>query len=193
MHSDRRIAAVLDADDDFIQQRILSTLAPVEPASDRVFIAYCIADLYGHLSTLLHRHDRMGMAASIEMRVPFLENRIIDFAIHLPLQAKLHGGRGKWIVKKAAARWLPAQIAYGKKKGFPTPDGFVRGTERLLLKGRLAETMHWSQLATEHIVAMLESDRQLCFYLVGVELWLRIFFFGENVDELGDRLVALAS
>jgi len=190
---DRRISVALEPDDDFLRERIFNRLKPIEPPSDRAFIAYCLADLYGHLSTLLHRHDRMGMAASVEMRVPFLENKLIDFALHLPRRARLHRGRGKWIVKEAAMRHLPADVVHARKKGFPTPDHFVLGTERLLLGGRLSETMHWSSQATDEILALLKSDSNLCFYVVGLEMWLRIFFYGENASEIGDRLVALAA
>jgi asparagine synthase (glutamine-hydrolysing) len=189
----RRLSVALDPDDDFVAQRILRQLGPIEPASDRAFLANCLTDLYGHLSTLLHRHDRIGMAASIEMRVPFLENHLIDLALHLPRWAKMQRKTSKWVVKQAAVRQLPPEVVFTEKKGFPTPGHFVRGTGRLLIDGRLADTMRWSGEATEEIVAMLETDGALCFCVVGVELWLRIFFYGENADELGDRLVALAA
>jgi asparagine synthase (glutamine-hydrolysing) len=190
---DRLLSVALDPDEEFVAQRILRRLAPVEPASDRAFIAYCLTDLYGHLATLLHRHDRIGMAASIEMRVPFLENHLIDFALHLPRRARLHGKIGKWVLKQAAVRRLPEDVVFVAKKGFPTPGHFLHGTGSLLVGGRLADTMGWSSETTEEILAMVEVDRMLCFYLVGVELWLRIFFCGESVDELGERLVALAA
>jgi asparagine synthase (glutamine-hydrolysing) len=190
---DRLLSAALDPDEDFIARRILRRLAPLEPASDRAFIAYCLTDLYGHLATLLHRHDRLGMAASIEMRVPFLENHLIDFALHLPRRARLHGKIGKWVLKQAAVRRLPEDVVFVAKKGFPTPGQFLQGTGRLLAGGRLADTMRWNSETTEEILALVEADRMLCFYIVGVELWLRIFFCGESVDELGDRLVALAT
>jgi asparagine synthase (glutamine-hydrolysing) len=193
LHTSRLLSVALDPDDDFLAQRILRRLAPIEPASDRTFIAYCLTDLYGHLATLLHRHDRIGMAASIEMRVPFLENHLIDFAIHLPRWAKLRRRTSKWLVKQAAVRRLPEDVVFAAKEGFPTPGRFLRGTSRLLVGGRLADTMRWSSETTEEIVAMLEADGALCFHVVSVELWLRIFFYGEPVDELGDRLVALAA
>jgi len=190
---DRKLAIAIDADEEFVRQRIVAQLAPIEPLSDRAYLAYCIVDLCGYLTTLLHRHDRLGMAASMEMRVPFIENRIVDLAIHLPRWAKLHRRQGKRVVKQAAARRLPASIVYAPKKGFPTPGAFLRGSNRLLVDGRLAEVMAWNQSTTNEIVAMLEADGILCYQLVGLELWLRLFFSGETTDELGDRLVALAA
>jgi hypothetical protein len=97
------------------------------------------------------------------------------------------------VVKQAAARRLPAGIVFAKKKGFPTPAGFIRGSSYLLVNGRLAEVMGWSRRATTEIVAMLDADRDLCYLTVGLELWLRLFFSDETADELGDRLVALAA
>jgi asparagine synthase (glutamine-hydrolysing) len=178
---------------DAVTRRLLDLLEPVRPAADRALIAHCLADFGGLLSRLLHRHDRMGMASSIEMRVPFLENEIIDFAIHLPAWARLRDDTGKWLVKAAAARRLPVDIVHARKKMFPTPGFFLRGTERLILGGRLAEHLEWPPAATEEILGLLRADNLLCFQLVGLEMWLRIFFHGETTDELGDRLVALAA
>jgi asparagine synthase (glutamine-hydrolysing) len=190
---DRQVSLAIDSDEEFVRRRIADRLAPIQPLSDRGFLACGMADLYGYLTTLLHRHDRLGMAASMEMRVPFVESQIIDFAVHLPRRAKLHRGQGKWVVKAAAARRLPADIVYARKKGFPTPHDYVRGSGRLLVGGRLAEEMRWTRRTTEEVAAMLESHSYLCFMIVGVELWLRMFFSGEGPDELGERLVALAA
>lgn len=189
----RRLALVVDPDQESIKPRIFEHLQRIEPLSDRIFLASCMADLYGNLTSLLHRHDRLGMAASMEMRVPFIENDTIDFAIHLPRRAKLHARQGKWAVKEAAARRLPADIVYARKKGFPTPNHFTRGVERLLLGGGLADAMGWSRRATEDAVAAIEVDPDLRHITVGLEMWLRIFFAGEKVEDVGERLVALAA
>lgn len=190
---ERRLSLATDADEDFVRYRVMDRLEPVEPLSDRAFLACGIADLYGYLTTLLHRHDRLGMAASIKMRVPFIENRIIDFAIHLPRMAKLYRRQGKHVVKEAAVRRLPADIVYARKKGFPVPYEFVRGTGRLLLGGRLADELGWSRRATNTVVTILESDNYLCFTTVGLEMWLRTYFAGEKPEALGERLVSLAA
>ncbi len=189
----RRQMVALEPDDELLPQRLLDLLAAVRPPADRAFLAHGLYSLYHHLSWLLHRHDRMGMAASMEMRVPFIENEMLDFAFHLPRRTKLHRGIGKWVVKQAAAEVLPRDIVYAKKKGFPMPETFTRGTQRLLSGGALPELMEWSESATEGIVAMLGKDGHLRFQVVGLELWARIFLHGEAPGALGEKLVEYAA
>src|SRR5690606_28404730 len=78
----------------FRQQEIFTRLAPVQPLTDRAFLAACLYDLEAHLQDLLHRHDRLSMAVSVELRVPFIENALIDFALHLPRADKWRDGQG---------------------------------------------------------------------------------------------------
>jgi asparagine synthase (glutamine-hydrolysing) len=182
----------LYADEEFLTQRLFDRLSPIDPMPDRAFLARCFVDLYQHLSWILHRHDRLGMAASIEMRVPFLENDLFDFAFHLPRRAKLHRSTSKWVVKQAALASLPPDVVFAKKKGFPMPD-YSLGSERLLVGGLLAEHLGWSSAATALIVADLSQKGHVFRFLtVGFELWLRLYFGNESPDELGERLVAFA-
>jgi len=187
-----RMTIALDAEGELLPQRFLALLAPIKPDADRAFLADILCSLYHVLPWILHRHDRIGMAASIEMRVPFLENGMFDFAFHLSRQAKLHRGIGKWVVKKAAAEILPADVVYAKKKGFPMPKNFSRGTHDLLIGGALAELMEWPANVTQEIVTSLRKDG-LRYHIVGLELWARIFFGGETPTALSDKLVALAA
>jgi asparagine synthase (glutamine-hydrolysing) len=187
-----RLIVALDADGELLPKRLLDFLAPVEGDADRAFLAHGLCSLYHHLSWILHRHDRIGMAASMEMRVPFLENEMFDFAFHLPRRAKLHQKIGKWVVKETAAEILPADIVYAKKKGFPMPVKFSRGTQHLLAGGVFAELMEWPAKTTQEIITMLDKDGGLRFHIVGLELWARIFFGGEAPAALGEKLAALA-
>ena len=190
---EKRLIAALDPEDEFLPASILKVLSAVERPADRAFLAHCFADIHYNLMPLLHRHDRMGMASSIEMRVPFLENDLFDFAFHLPRWAKLRRGTGKWVVKAAAARQLPSDIVFAKKKGFPIPEFYTRGTEQLIVDGALASHLKWNPAATLEILEMLKHDNSLRYVLVGAEIWLRMFFLGETAEEVGERLVALAA
>jgi asparagine synthase (glutamine-hydrolysing) len=187
------LGAIHDLEAELLQDLFMKRLGAVVPASGRALMAHCLFDVCENLPMLLHRHDRMGMAASIEMRVPFLENDLMDFAFHLPRKAKLRGRNSKWIVKKAAERFLPADVVYARKKAFPTPGSFVRGTERLLLDGRLADQMQWTRRTTEQVLAALTGHDLLCFHLVGIEMWLHIVLDDERPEDLGERLVSLAA
>lgn len=64
--------------------------------------------------------DKMSMAHTIEMRVPFLDNDLVDFALTLPNRLK----KDKYILKQAFEGILPDHIIMGKKKGFTSPDWF---------------------------------------------------------------------
>ncbi len=84
---------------------------------------------------ILTKVDRASMAVSLETRAPFLDPRIGQFAASLPLDYKLHGNKGKYILKKAVAELLPGEILNRGKKGFGIPIAEW-------LKGRLNPLMH---------------------------------------------------
>lgn len=67
---------------------------------------------------LLLRVDKIGMANSIEPRVPFLDYRIVEFAFNIPISLKIKNGIHKYILKKTAEKILPMEIIYRKKIGF---------------------------------------------------------------------------
>ena len=187
-----RMVFALGAEDELLPQRILELLAAIRPSADRIFLAHSFCSLYHHLSWILHRHDRIGMAASIEMRVPFLENGIFDFAFHLPRRAKLRRGVGKWVVKQVAAEVLPEDVVYARKRGFPMPLRFSRGTQQLLVGGMLAELMEWPANTIRETVTMLGTRDLLRFHVISLELWARIFFGGEAPAALAEKLAAFA-
>ena len=74
---------------------------------------------------LLLKADRMSMATSIELRVPFLDHRLAEFAATVPPHLKLKGKETKYILKKALSDVLPPEILYRKKMGFPAPIGIM--------------------------------------------------------------------
>ena len=70
---------------------------------------------------LLLKADKMTMAASVELRVPFLDHKIVEFAASLPPEYKINNGEGKFILKKLMEKYLPKEIIYRKKMGFAVP------------------------------------------------------------------------
>lgn len=84
-----------------------------------------------YLPTLLCQEDKMGMAHSLEARIPICDNELIDFARSLSLEQKLHGGHLKSIPKDACRGLLPEQIFNMPKRGFPTPFARWFRSERL--------------------------------------------------------------
>ncbi len=68
----------------------------------------------------LWKTDRMGMANSLEVRVPLLDNDIIDFSQKVS-QYKIKGFKTKYLLRKTLSRFQPNEIAFGKKRGFTPP------------------------------------------------------------------------
>jgi len=130
---------------------------------------------------LLVKVDRASMACSLEMRTPFLDQRLIEFAAGIPADLKVRGFTLKYLLKKAAEKWLPRKIVYRQKRGFSVPISRwmrkelrprldeVLGEERLRRQGlfnaryvrRLLEE-HWSERA---------DHRKILWALFCFQLW----------------------
>lgn len=188
-----KFAMTLNGDSAFLGRRLFDRLSGVKRPGDRAYLADCLLHFCNTTPWLLQRHERMGMAASLEVRMPFLDNDLVDFAINLPRRAKLHRGQGKWVAKAAARSVLPREALATGKTGFAIPPDYYAGTERLLLSGMLAEHLAWSPATTEAVVSELAREDNFKFFAVGLELWLRLYFGNEDAEALGERLVALAT
>jgi asparagine synthase (glutamine-hydrolysing) len=74
------------------------------------------------LPTLLRNYDRYSMANGVEIRMPFLDHRILSFAFSIPWSSKIRNGFSKAIIRDAVAKYMPPEIAYRKTKiGFNSP------------------------------------------------------------------------
>ncbi|WP_192254463.1 asparagine synthase (glutamine-hydrolyzing) [Mesorhizobium caraganae] len=176
----------------FLQTEIFDRLQPVAPPADRAFLGHCLYDLYSHLQDILHRHDRLSMAASVELRVPFLENRLIDFAIHLPRRHKYRDKTGKWLLRKVAQKHIPRQNVQARKIGFEISSEFSAGTETLLRGGFLRDAMKWPTASVEDMIQFARREEPSRLRLVGMELFLRLHAGGETTGTLTEALHAAA-
>ncbi|MEI6084964.1 MAG: asparagine synthase (glutamine-hydrolyzing) [Verrucomicrobiota bacterium] len=105
------------------QTRGLSTWSIVEQwynASTGNFLQQMTSiELHHRLAELLlMRVDKMGMAASVEARVPFLDRQLVEFAMQLPTDWKIHNGVGKYVFREAVRPLLPPGILDRPKQGF---------------------------------------------------------------------------
>ncbi|MBT2638915.1 asparagine synthase (glutamine-hydrolyzing) [Bacillus sp. ISL-39] len=71
------------------------------------------------MTTLLDRKDRMSMGASLEVRVPFADHRLVEYVWNIPWEMKMHGNREKGILRKALEGTLPDEVLYRKKSPYP--------------------------------------------------------------------------
>jgi asparagine synthase (glutamine-hydrolysing) len=136
---------------------------------------------------LLIKADRMSMAASLELRVPFLDYRLVEFAATIPSHHKIKKGEGKYPLKKMMEGILPNDIIYRKKMGFPTPlklmfQNELRDyAEKLLLSDdtqllQFFKVERIKQLIQEHNADKYDHHKTL-WQLVVLEEWLR-----KNID-----------
>ncbi|MBI2118265.1 MAG: asparagine synthase (glutamine-hydrolyzing) [Elusimicrobia bacterium] len=109
------------------------------------------------LDEFLVKSDRMSMAHALEVRVPILDHRIVEFAATIPSHYKLKGLTTKWTLRKLLEDRLPKEIIHGKKKGFSPPlPQWIAGT----LKPFFQEILSYENLKTIGLLRP-EAVRQL--------------------------------
>lgn len=87
---------------------------------------------------ILVKVDRAAMAYSLETRVPFLDYRIVEFALSTPMQYKIRGGQSKWLLRQLLARHVPRNLFERPKQGFTLPLAqWLRGPLRDWAEGLL--------------------------------------------------------
>lgn len=90
------------------------------------------------MTSLLERKDRMSMAASVEVRVPFADHRILEYVYNVPWEVKFENGVEKALLRNAMADWLPDRILNRKKSPYPkTQNPAYETVVRRMLETRL--------------------------------------------------------
>jgi asparagine synthase (glutamine-hydrolysing) len=133
---------------------------------------------------LLVKADKITMANSIELRVPFLDHKFLEFAASLPENFKVRGLKTKFLAKKTLEGLVPQEILDRKKAGFPVPYARWMRTELkdwvhdILFDRETMDRGYFDKNSIEQIVKQ-DSDRgtypKEIFSLVALELWHRQF------------------
>ncbi len=132
---------------------------------------------------LLERGDRMSMAASLELRPPFLDRQVVEYAFQLPSSLKLRERKTKWLVKQVAMRYLPHRIVNRRKVGFRVPlDAWFRDgletfawdtlTSQTSLTGTLMDRVAVRKLLERHRKRRSNEEMRI-WALLCLEVWHR--------------------
>jgi asparagine synthase (glutamine-hydrolysing) len=169
----------------------------VDPERSLEFVRQCFSQVEGQNSLnkmlyvdtktwlpddLLIKADKMTMANSVELRVPFLDHKVLEFAARLPTSYKLRGLTTKYILKKALDGRVPQQVIKRKKAGLPVPlqswiSGELKDYSRdLLLDRKTLGRNYFRKGAIEKLLQGAEKEGKYgkeIFSLIVLELWHR--------------------
>ncbi len=165
--------------------QVLEAALAAAPRRDMV-TRTMVADLLTYLPCdLLTKVDMASMAHSLECRSPFLDHRVVELALALPIRRKLRlrGGRSKVVLKQAFAELLPPAIRHRPKMGFAVPlDRWFRGELKSELRAVLLDPVALGRglfqpeaintLINEHVDCRRDHAQQL-WTLLMLELWFR--------------------
>lgn len=136
---------------------------------------------------LLLKADKITMANSVELRVPLLDHKVLEFAASLPGHYKVRGWTTKYLAKKALSSQVPQEIRNRKKAGFPVPyDLWLRRELKdwlgdLLLDGNAHTRAYFRKASIEQLIAedlRFGHHAKPLFSLAVLELWHRAFLPG---------------
>ncbi|MFD1848699.1 asparagine synthase (glutamine-hydrolyzing) [Oceanobacillus bengalensis] len=150
-------------------------------------------NMHWFMAQLLDRKDRMSMGASLEVRVPFADHRLVEYAWNIPWEMKNLNGREKGILRKALEGILPDEILYRKKSPYPRTfqpeytEQVVKWMEEILAdpNARLFEFMKREKVEAivksegkefkEPWYGQLMRGPQLIAHLCQIDHWLRTY------------------
>lgn len=146
------------------------------------------SDIYGQVQYLdmktylvgdiLTKVDRASMAHALEVRVPFLDHKLVEWVSGLPSGLKIHGAEGKYMLKKALEPYLPHDIMYRRKMGFSIPVAeWFRGP----LRDKLRESLGSERMDDTGIFDLMELVRMADDHAAGIRdhsaaLWSLLMF-----------------
>lgn len=168
----------------------LMEIAPVQDKRDR----FLYADLCAYLpEDVLFKVDRMSMAHGLEVRVPLLDSQLLSWVLKLPFDMRYRHARGKYLLRKVAARYLPSVILKPRKQGFGIPIGrwlreeLLCPVKKMFLSDRFKQRgiirpQRAMDLLEMHLSHRFELGHRL-WSLVILEAWARIWIDGQDLEQ----------
>ncbi|MEW5946244.1 MAG: asparagine synthase (glutamine-hydrolyzing) [bacterium] len=193
LYSDVLNAETAGADASLLFAALFDEFNAPEPL-DNIFFA----DLNTYLvDDLLEHADKIGMAHSIEIRVPFCDHRLVEFSRSIPNNLKIRNLSTKYIFKLAMKNVLPDEILFRKKHGFMLPLGLWlknRLNDHLrdcLSPGVLAERGFFKPASVQRMIKLHRDGKrnfsEQLFLLLVFEMWHRIFVDPPQIPNLNVR------
>lgn len=183
---------VLKNGEEYVRQRYLDTInsAPKlksDSETDRRMREMFYLNFYWFMQCLLERKDRCSMFSGLEVRVPFCDYRLAEYAYNMPWELKAYNGREKGIVRKAFEDVLPKEITWRKKSPYPkthNPVYFKKCAERvnIILKKKNTLTDLLDKKAVKSIIENPDSIKepwygqlmkapQILAYIIELDYW----------------------
>jgi asparagine synthase (glutamine-hydrolysing) len=132
------------------------------------------ADIHFYMTDdVLVKADRMSMAHSLEVRCPLLDYRLLEFGVRLPDELKVHGRKGKLVLRELAARRLPASVRNKPKQGFSIPAArWLRNELRPMAEAVLFDASRpFAGVLDEQVVRRMWQEHQSAARDHSVFLW----------------------
>ncbi|MDQ3918607.1 MAG: asparagine synthase (glutamine-hydrolyzing), partial [Acidobacteriota bacterium] len=188
LYSDEMREATRGLDAYYLHRRYFERCSKAAPLNRLLYV-----DMKTFLPCLnLDYTDRTSMAATLEVRVPLLNQELVELAARMPPRLKLRGLRRKYILKRAAESLLPREVVWRKKAGFGAPvRAWLRGPLRPLVDELLSEEVVrrrglFRPEEVRRVVADNLSGREdyglHVLQLLTLEMWCRIFLDGQAVS-----------
>lgn len=185
---------ILKNGEEYVRQRYLDTinLAPKlksDSETDRRMREMFFLNFYWFMQCLLERKDRCSMFSGLEVRVPFCDYRLVEYAYNMPWSLKAYGNREKGIVRKAFEDILPKEICWRKKSPYPKTHNPIYFDEcvnrvRLILKKKNQLTEILNKKSIERIIenpnaittpwyGQLMQAPQILAYIIELDCWFK--------------------
>lgn len=164
--------------------------------------------LYADFMTRLAEHtlmltDRMNMAHSLEARSPFLDHPLVEYMAKFPGDLKIKGRKLKYILRKVAAKYLPAEIIQREKQGFMFPVAYWFRNElyefvkEFLLDSRFVREgvfrpEYITQLLEEHRDSKVDHHVRL-WMLLNLEVWYRLYIEKQDKESIEQEILEKSS
>lgn len=181
--------------DEYVQDKYDNTISRTSKLSDDSKLDARMREMFmlnfeWFMQTLVDRNDRMNMYNGLEVRTPFCDYRIVEYAYNMPWKYKAYRGREKGIVREAVQEILPHDIAWRKKSPYPKTHNpvyfkLVSKNIRKILKDKhsfLAQTVnkdsieeiikHPDQISIPWYGQLMRAPQMLA-YLIQIEYWVR--------------------